>query len=79
MRTLTYGTEMNKMFLTDRFFMSDMSVHRVWLRLSDYGQKDGTFVDMSSIIMREKRHMKNFSNRVWNRNQIKLTGSTGRF
>ena len=46
MRTLTYGTEMNKMFLTDRFFMSDMSVHRVWLRLSDYGQKDGTFVDM---------------------------------
>ena len=34
---------------------------------------------ISSIIFREKPHMKNFSNRVWNRNQVKLTGSTGRF
>ena len=33
----------------------------------------------SSIIMEKKRHMKNFSNRVSNRNQVKSTGSTGRF
>ena len=28
------------------FLQSEMSVHRVWIRLSDYGQKDGKFVDM---------------------------------